>query len=735
MTATTRSPWPTRAYYVFFTCYLGGLLLWLVLGLVPSIAFAVPALTDDLTSAADGNGPFSGLAHSILTNRSMLPSGGWVAVQYLFSVLNLALGVLITWRRPDGVVPRLLALAFIGTAATFNEASHVVFHLLEHAPLVTAVHFTFHIVSGVAYLWAVLLFPDGRLPVLGADRRHGVWVGLVVSTAVITWVCYRSSFVSHPPFFVAFFGILVPVVGITAQTIHLRAAGSASVVRQQSRLLRIALVPAFGAALLWLGAHAVVRMGGPTAADAETFADAVQAAFPAVFAVVPVMLFVAILRYRLWDIDLVISRTLLYALLAGVVVVVYAVALALTGWLFQDQVWSTVVALTVVALVVEPARQRCRELANRLVFGTMLTPRESMRALADRLTASTSTNELGELAALVVAGTRCTSAQVWLLTEGQLVLAAAAPDEPTVLPTIGLESGTLTDCSAALPDRTCVPVVHDGRLLAVLAVTLPPRVSMPSAEAALIRDLAGHAGLLVANARLTTELAREITRVTAQAAELVTSRQLLVAAQDAERQRLERDIHDGAQQELVATVIQIRALARAAPEKAVQAVPTLRGFVASARATIEELCRGGGPAVLVDSGLPVALEGAATTARRAGLAVDIECRLADRLPAETEAAVYFCCLEALQNSAKHAKARNVVVRVDRADDEVVLQVRDDGVGFDPARHPAGSGLTNLLERTVVLGGSVSVDSSPGAGTTTVCRVPLSSATSANGVVR
>ena len=169
-------------------------------------------------------------------------------------------------------------------------------------------------------------------------------------------------------------------------------------------------------------------LGGSTGEGGRGFADAVQAVFPAVFAVVPVMLFVAILRYRLWDIDLVVSRTLLYALLAVCVAAVYAAALGVTGWLFQDSVWSTLVALTVVALVAEPARQRSGKLANRIVFGTLLTPRESMQALADRLTASTATNELAELAEPgrrrdpVHDGAACGWSR-----PSQLVLVAAAP--------------------------------------------------------------------------------------------------------------------------------------------------------------------------------------------------------------------------------------------------------------------------------------------------------------------
>src|SRR6478609_1354944 len=250
--------WTTVVYFTFFACYLGGLLMWLALGLLPTVTFAVPALTNEMTTLAAGTGPFTGLARAVVESRATLSDPGWVAVQYLFSVLNLALGCLIMLRRPYGVVPRLLALAFIGTAATFNEASHVVFHLLEHAPLVSAVHFTFHVVSGVAYAWAVVLFPGGGHYHLHGMGRRQRWLTVLgfVGTALVVWICWRSSFIAHPPFFVAFFGIVIPVIGITAQTLRLSSGNRDPVARQQSRLLRIALLPALATADLWLAAHA-----------------------------------------------------------------------------------------------------------------------------------------------------------------------------------------------------------------------------------------------------------------------------------------------------------------------------------------------------------------------------------------------------------------------------------------------------------------------------------------------
>lgn len=678
----TRARWLRAAYTAGFSCYLAGLLLWLGLGLVPPLTSAAPMTAREVAG---------------------------LATQYLFSLLNLALGVLLAVQRPHDVVPRLVSIACLGTAATFNAPSHEAFHLLAQDPVVMGVHFAFHLASGVAYLWAVLLFPDGRLPARGA-AAHRLAVGAVLGTLLVAWVCWRSSFIAHPPFFVVFFGVLVPVVGMAAQTTRLRLPGEPAEVRQQSRLLRVALAPALTASLLWIALRLLMIAGfdGVVAGVAAML----EAAFPALFAIVPVMLFVAVLRYRLWDIDVVLSRTLLVVLLTGVIGVVYAAVLALTARFSGDQGWSLVGAMTVAALIAEPARQACQRVANRLVFGQELTPREAMRALSDRLSRTGSSSELADLTAVVVAGTRCSSAAVWVIVDRELLLAARHPDDTAgAARVVPLSTETLDGCRVALTGCTCVPVLHEGRLVAVLAVTVPAGVRLPNVEMRLLEELAGHAGLLVANARLTQGLAHQLELVAARSRELHASRRGVVQAQDEERRRLERDIHDGAQQELVAFILQAGILQRSptSPRADSPAVQALQASLTAAVDTMQELAAGHAPRVLAERGLQCALDEAANLARAGGLDVGVTCRLGVRPPAEVEAAVYFCVREALQNVAKHARAQ--VARVDVASDpgEVCWSVSDDGVGLD-GHTPHGSGLDNLRDRAMALGGTVSVDS-------------------------
>jgi signal transduction histidine kinase len=408
----------------------------------------------------------------------------------------------------------------------------------------------------------------------------------------------------------------------------------------------------------------------------------------------------------------------------------YAGVLGVAGVFLHGWGWAAALAMVAVAVAIEPIARSCERLANRLVFGQELTPRQAMRVLAERLEHPAASSELIELTRVLVAGTRCSAAEVWLVLDDALVLAAAQPEPRPERPRRIRLHAPIGDADDVFPGAQCVPVVHEGELIAVIVLSLPPGVQLPQAEARLVRELAGHAGLLVANARLTADLAREVELVQASTSELRRSREQLVEAQDTERRRLERDIHDGAQQDIVALLVELGMADREmAAHGALSAdrLEQLRRGVSSARDAVNDLRHGSAPRILAAGGLVHALESMAQSAGRTGLVVDCDCGVRSRLPPETESAIYFCCLEALQNVQKHARASRAVVSVRRVDNDIVFSVTDDGTGLVPAASPGHSGLTHLAERVAALGGRLEIASLPGRGTSIRGQVPVARA--------
>jgi signal transduction histidine kinase len=276
---------------------------------------------------------------------------------------------------------------------------------------------------------------------------------------------------------------------------------------------------------------------------------------------------------------------------------------------------------------------------------------------------------------------------------------------------------TRDDALPHLPGDQTVPVRHQGELLGALTVTKRQGESLTPIEQKLLDDLAHQAGLVLKNVGLTAELLARLD-------DLRASRQRLVAAQDEERRRLERNLHDGAQQNLVAIKVKLglaEMLAEKDPEKAKALVAELKADTDEALETLRDLARGIYPPLLADKGLAAALE---SQARKATLPVAVQAKGIGRYPQEVEAAVYFCVLEALQNVQKYAAASRATVHLGEHDGELSFDVKDDGTGFDPATAKRGSGLTNMADRLDALSGGVELESAPGEGTTLRGAIPV-----------
>jgi signal transduction histidine kinase len=261
-----------------------------------------------------------------------------------------------------------------------------------------------------------------------------------------------------------------------------------------------------------------------------------------------------------------------------------------------------------------------------------------------------------------------------------------------------------------------VAVRHGNELLGALALQKPKNEPLTAAEDKLLQHLASQAGLVFRNRRLTAELRATI-------AELTASRRRLVGAQDAERRKIERNLHDGAQQQLVALSIQLGLLEESAgdPGSVRQLAPQLKSAVRSALDDLRDLARGIYPPLLAEQGLVAALLG---QVRKVPLPVSVEAEGIGRYPQDTESTVYFCALEALQNVAKYAAATQVTVGLSCVREGLQFRVTDDGAGFDPGLTRKGTGLQGMADRLAALGGTLHVHSQPGHGTTVQGWLPV-----------
>ncbi|MDP8956288.1 MAG: GAF domain-containing sensor histidine kinase, partial [Actinomycetota bacterium] len=436
------------------------------------------------------------------------------------------------------------------------------------------------------------------------------------------------------------------------------------------------------------------------------------------FMAIPVSAGIGILKYRLFDVDIVIKKTVVFGLLAAFMTALYVGIVVGIGTLVAGAGTNrllNIAAAVIIALAFQPARERARHLANRLVYGKRATPYEILSEFSERMGGAFAVEDLlPTMARILGEGTGANHAMVWLKVGKELRPAASWPEESlprAAVPVAGEDVPAIANVDAVFA------VKHQNELLGALSVTKPRGESLTPEEEKLLSGVASQAALVLRNVRLTAELQAKLE-------ELQASRQRIVAAQDAERRRLERNIHDGAQQQLVALSVKLR-LARQLSgrdhDRAEQMLSEVEQETIDALETLRDLARGIYPPLLADQGLPAALT---AQARKVPLQVDVEPNGVGRYPQEVEAAVYFCCLEALQNMSKYAKASRAVVRLSAADGELRFQVQDDGVGFDPDRTPRGSGLQNMADRLAALEGTLEVSSRPGEGTTVAGSVPV-----------
>ncbi len=662
--ATQTAHWPEVAFAGAFVAFplvgaliasrrAGGPIGWICLGV--GLAVALDAALEEYS------------AYSLRTNPGSLPAGAYAAWLASFSWVGFIgpIGVFFVLLFPDGRLPsrRWRPIPWIAAAAMACAA------------------------SGMA------LYP-GKLEGAAVKIDNPVGVDAKGVLTVVAWTGILSLFAC----------ILASVVSIVVR--FRRSRGDE---RQQVKWFASAVV--LTVALFFLS--------WPAGLVSSTLPHVFDAMSLFAWTTLPLAAGVAILRYRLYDIDVVINKTLVFGALAAFITGVYVAIVvgvgALVGRAGGPNLVLSILATAVVAVAFQPARERARRLANRLVYGQRATPYDVLARFSAQAAATVASDELlATLARMVAEGTGAAESEVWVRTGDALRVAASWPERPAG-GRAALDDGRLP--VFPLADRA-VAVRHQDELLGALTITKPRGEAPTPAEEKLLDDLAAQAGLVLRNVGLTAELLARLD-------DLQASRQRLVSAQDEERRRLERDLHDGAQQHLVALKVKLHLAARQAGETPLK--ETLVSLQSDADDSIEalrSLAHGIYPPLLAELGLAAAIE---AHARKAPVHVGIDADAVGRHSQAVEAALYFCCLEALQNVAKYSRASRALVRLAETDGELTLVVSDDGAGFDPATSARGAGLQNMADRVEALGGSLAIVAAPGEGTTVTASLPLESA--------
>ncbi len=611
------------------------------------------------------------------------------------------------------------AAAFLGGAAamaTDGGALADVGHVLGTAVLPA---FALHL---------ALALPDGQL--VTSPRKVTVGIGYAVATMVglVALVTDRVL----PGWAIWTEAVVAALIGIGPA--HRRYLESGGVTRQRLQWLGCALTVAGEVALVAVALRILV--GWPQSASVVVAAATVVVPLALLAAATPLVTRVDRLLVA------TVSITGLTVVVVGVYLVVVIGLGRTPGRAERELLVLSMAAAGVAAALYLPARERLTDAANRLVYGERHAPDEAIRTFGSRLSRAIPMDELLlQLAESLRKTMALAAAEVWTGADGRYDRAISVPDrgdailriEPSALPVVTRAgvSGTawvaiwLPDLLQDRPGQQVrvAPISHSGELLGLIVLERPVTAdAFTEEDDRALGELARQVGLALHNVALDSALQASLDDVRRYAGELQESRARIVATADAERRKIERNLHDGAQQHLVALAVNLR-LVRDLVEDDPDAAEMLAMLADSVKDTIQELrdlAHGIYPPLLMDSGLGEAL---AAAAARSPLDVEVDASVG-RHPTETEAAVYFCCLEAMQNAAKHAPGAHLRVRVWEEAGTLRFEVADDGPGFDVAAATAGHGFVNMSDRLGAIGGEAVWSSTPGEGATVTGVVPL-----------
>jgi signal transduction histidine kinase len=665
-------------------------------------ALALPLAVAGLVLAIWGQGQSHGLE-------------GWLALllESLGAVTTLAyalIGALVASRQPRNPIGWIFSAVgvFAGLSSlasnyrTVGDINNMALPGLDIARWVSL--WAWMPVTILPLTFLLLLFPDGRLP--SPRWRLVAWsAGLGLAFYILVTALHpRPTTEPVPP--VNPFGIpgAVPILEwVSFATIPLLPIGvfgalaglvvrfrrSRGAEREQLKWLAYA----GGMSILSLSLFSLLASMWPD--DQVLYALIIGGVWVVLFIIV-VVAGIAILRHRLYDIDLIINRTLVYSALSAGVVGLYVLLVGGLGALFQSS-GNLVIALLatgLAALLVQPLRVRLQRGVNRLMYGERDDPYTVLSRLSQQLkTTLAPTAVLPNIAESVAQTLKLPYVALALKQGNRLEIAAA----------YGMAAGELMR----------LPLVYQAETVGQLLVApRGPGETFTPAERRLLDDIALQAGVAAHAVRLTADLQR--------------SRERLVTAREEERRRLRRDLHDGLGPQLASltlTLAAARELLRHDTEAADRLLQELAIHTQAAIADIRRVVYDLRPPALDDLGLVLALREQATNYNQAGLQITIDApEQLPPLPAAVEVATYRIVQEALTNVVRHAQARRCAVCL-MFGDALDVEIRDDGVGLSPGGR-AGVGLTSMRERTAELGGTCRIESVPGAGTCVRASLPL-----------
>lgn len=676
-----------------------------------------------------GIGPLaiSGLAAYVDASDGSLAAASAVRVVLVFSFI---VGARSAWRVPavrplGGLVTAGLIVAsieFLSTALVQRDAEVTWAAVVASTAAAVVLAVAFH---------GLVSLPSGRLV---RPLQRGV-VGIAYGAVPVVATMDHARDADTSRWAMVAFGFVLALVGLAvSHRTYLAARGAA---RQRMQWLGLALalvaetavvVGALRVLIDWppdpglvIGASLVLVAGALAAAASPKLVDRV---------------------------DRLLTHSVSVAGLSAVVVAVYLVVVIGLGRVPTEDERSvlslSMLAAALSALFYLPTRDRLTIWADRLVYGEPQDPAEALDTFGSRMTRALPMEEL--LLQLVEVSKKhfsLRSAAVWTGVDGQLTRAASVPDAGSATIRLGVQdlpvvarAGVSSRGWAAVwmpqvlegtgdgPLRI-VPMTNSGQLFGLLVLERPDGDDEFSEEDdRILTELARQVGLALQNSELDNALKATLEEVRRKNTELQESRARVVASGDAERRKIERNLHDGAQQHLVALAVKLRLVQRLGENDPTVALGMIEEARNDVLATVEEiraLAHGIYPPLLMDRGLGEALRAAAG---RAALPTTVTVDGVGRYEQEVEAAVYFCCLEAVQNAGKHAgESAEITIEV-RADvDGLGFEVVDTGAGFDLAAGARGHGFVNMADRLGAIGGSVQVWSAPGEGTRITGRIP------------